>query len=360
MRKNGMTLIELMVAFFILAVLSVPMYFLLKESANKRALVASRDFVKQEANKVLKILESDLSQARKGTFKQASDDVISIKVRKSGSKKEEDVALSYLYVKPDLIRRFEGKQWVICRNVEEFGVAPAIDGVGRLVVSLKVKAGFDGIKEGEEPEYSQEKLIVMHEDSSEELDKYWRDVGDVSKFFATQGSIMAGVKADAKQLVQDFSSEWSAAGADISNMTIGQLQKVKDDLFKGLKDVETSITKLDKDILELDSKAMFDVGCDGKLSDSEKDRANAVKQALANMTEKGDLSWEKVVSAGGGGGFLSSNMKTGAIKEFYNAKAQLFNSGQEIVNQIDDFKKMSSEGGFEFETSEINRGKWGL
>ncbi|MDD3145968.1 MAG: prepilin-type N-terminal cleavage/methylation domain-containing protein, partial [Candidatus Riflebacteria bacterium] len=109
MKKKGMTLIELMVAIFIMSMVSIPLYYLLKDSANKRAQVASRDFVKQEANKVLALLENDLSQARKGTFKQVSDDVIEIKVRKPGKDESKDVPLSYIYVKPDLMRRFEGK-----------------------------------------------------------------------------------------------------------------------------------------------------------------------------------------------------------------------------------------------------------
>lgn len=354
-----MTLIELMVAIFILSLISIPMYYLLKDSANKRALVASRDFIKQEANKVLAILENDLSQARKGSFKQVSDDVISIKVRKPGKKEDEDVPLSYLYVKPDLIRRFEGKQWLVCRNVEEFAVNPAIDGAGRLVVSLKVKAGFDGIREGEEPEYSQEKLIVMREDSSEELDKFWRDVGDVNKFFATQGSLMAGVKADAKKLVQDFTGEFAAAGADISKMTVGEILKVRDELMKGLKDIQSSMAKLDTDILGLSADALFDRNWLGKMSDSKKEKAKRVREALAGMKNKGDLDWKKLVSLGGSGGLFSSGMKTGTLKEMYNAKSELFNSGQQIVKQLEDFKTNTNNIA-NLDLSGIDRKKWGL
>ena len=93
-RRSAFTLIELLVAFFILTLISVPIYYLLKDSANKRDLVLSREYVKQEANKVLKLLENELSQARKGTFKKVSDDVIQIKVRKPGKKEEEAVQIS--------------------------------------------------------------------------------------------------------------------------------------------------------------------------------------------------------------------------------------------------------------------------
>lgn len=358
-KRNGFTLIELMVAIFIMALVSVPMYYLLKDSANKRALVASRDFIKQEANKVLKILENDLSQARKGTFKQVSDDVVAIKVRKPGNKEADDVSLSYLYVKPDLIRRFEGKEWLVCRYVEDFAVNPAIDGAGRLVVSLKVKTGFDGLKEEEEPEYSQEKLIVMREDSSDELDKFWRDVGDVNKFFATQGSLMAGVKDDAKKLVQDFTGTFVAAGGDISAMTVGEILKVRDQLMGGLKDIQSSMGKLDTEILGLSADALFDRNWLGKMSDDKKEKAQRVREALAGMKNKGDLNWKKITSLGGSGGMFSSGMKTGAIKEMYNAKAELFNSGQEVVKQLQDFKK-NTDNIANLDLTGIDLKKWGL
>lgn len=358
MKKRGFTLVEMMVAIFILSLISVPLYYVLKDAGYKGALVACKDQAKQESNKVLKILENDLSQARRESFKQPSDDVFEIKVRKQGD--DEDVSLRYFYAKPDLKRIFDGKQWLVSNNVDEFNISTSPDAPGRLIVSLKTKAFFDGIKEGDAPEVSQEKMIVMREDAAYEKDKHWRDVGDVNKFFASQGSLMGGVKEDAKQLVQDFTSEWSAAGADVGNMTVGQLQRVKDDLFNGLKDVEDSIKGIDTDIIDLDPKAMFDVGSDGKLSKSQKNRAKAVKESLAAMKNKGDLDWNKVVNAGGGSGFWSSKMKTDAIKELYNAKSQLFNSGQEIVKQIDEFKNLSSQNGFDFDTSQISRTKWGL
>lgn len=348
-----MTLIELMVAIFIMSMVSIPLYYLLKDSANKRAQVASRDFVKQEANKVLALLENDLSQARKGSFKQVSDDVIEIKVRKPGKDESKDVPLSYLYVKPDLMRRFEGKQWMVCRNVEAFDVATTPDGPGRLVVSLKVKAGFEGLKEEEEPEYSQEKLIVMREDSSEELDKYWRDVGDVNKFFATQGSIMAGVKADAKKLVQDFTGEFAAAGADITQMTAGKILEVRDQLMRGLNEIKTAMGKLDDDILDLSADAMFKRNWLGNMSDSKKERAKNVREALAAMKNKGDLNWGRIKSLGGSG------FKTGTVKEMFNAKSELFNAGQKMVNELKDFKNKASNV-TNIDISEIDMKTWGL
>lgn len=359
MKKRGTTLIEIMVGVVILSIISVPIYYLLKDASAKRAIVTSRDYIKQEANKVFKLLENDLSQARKGTFKQASDEVVEIKVRKPGSDETQDVQLSYFYSAPDLYRRFDGKSWVVSRNVADFVVSETPE-AGRLVVSLKLKAALDGIPEDQAPEYAQEKLIVMREDSSEELDAFWRDVGDVNKFFATQGSVMAGVKEDAKALTQKFTSEWSAAGADIANMTIGEIKKVKDELFKGLSDVEKQLGNIDKDILDLDPKALFDPGCDGKLSSSEKQRAQQVKDALAAMDTKDKMDWNKIKNIGGTGGIFQSGMDTKAIKEMYNAKFEIFNAGQEVVKQIDDFKKFAEDNGTSVDTSTIDRKKWGL
>jgi hypothetical protein len=44
----------------------------------------------------------------------------------------------------------------------------------------------------------------------------------------------------------------------------------------------------------------------------------------------------------------------------YNAKMELFNAGQEIVNQIDDFATTAGQKGLDVDTSSIDRNKWGL
>jgi Tfp pilus assembly protein PilE len=356
MKKRGITLIEVMVGTFILSLISVPLYYVLKTATHRRAMAACKEFVKQESNKVFKILEQDLSQARRESFKQPSDEVFEIEVRKSEDK---DAALRYVYLAPDLKRQYDGKEWVVSKAVEDFAITTSPDAPGRLVVSLKTKAWFDGVKEEEAPVLAQEKMIVMREDAAFEKDQHWRDVGDVNKFFATQGSIMAGVKEDAKQLVQDFSSEWKDAMKDVENMTLGELKKIKEDLFSGLKDVEESMKGIDKDIVDLDPKALFDPNCLGKLSDSKKKRAKNVKNALAAMDTKDKMDWNKIKEVGGGSSFFSSGMKTDAIKEFYNAKMELFNSGQEIVSQIDSFAELAKDKGLDVDTSSIDRNKWG-
>lgn len=359
MKKNyGTTLIEVMVGIFLLSVISVPLYYLMKDASNKRALVASRDYIKQETNKVLKILENDLSQARKGSFKQVSDDVVEIKVRKPGSKESEDVVLRYVYLKPTLLRRFDGQEWLVSKYVEDFSVSETPE-AGRLVASLKVRAGMDGVQEEDAPELSQEKLIVMREDSSDELDKFWRDVGDVSKFFATQGSIMAGVTADAKQLTQKFTGAYADMLKDINKMTVGEIMKVKDELLSGLGDVKSSLDGLDKDILDLSADALYDRNWFGGMSDSKKEKAKQVREALAGMKTKGQMDWNKIKNIGGKGGLFSSGMKTDAIKKMYDAKAELFNSGQEIVKQLDSFKKETADL-TNLDLSSINRSTWGL
>lgn len=43
----------------------------------------------------------------------------------------------------------------------------------------------------------------------------------------------------------------------------------------------------------------------------------------------------------------------------FNAKAELYNSGQEIVKQLDDFKKQTSEV-TSLDLSSINRGTWAV
>lgn len=52
-------------------------------------------------------------------------------------------------------------------------------------------------------------------------------------------------------------------------------------------------------------------------------------------------------------------MKTDAIKKMFDAKAELFNSGQEIVKQLDSFKKETADL-TNLDLSSINRSTWGL
>ena len=108
--KKGFSLTEVMVAIAISAMIAVPLYYLYCDFLYRSNLATARDHIKKESNKVLNILENDLSQAMANSFTK-NDNEFSIKVHlkdeeKHGMKdlfgkaKLDTPTLKYVYNKP--------------------------------------------------------------------------------------------------------------------------------------------------------------------------------------------------------------------------------------------------------------------
>ncbi len=325
---KGITLVEIMITITLLGMISSVIYYIVSESNRRANLLTARDYTKQETNKILKILENDLTQAFRGSY-QDSGNTYSFKVRKSESK---DETVKYTYNKPKLHRFYDGKCWLVSNIVDNFEISRSIDNVpGKMVVNLVTKSNFVGIKKEDQPEYEQQKIIVMMEDISNEYDPHWREVGDVSKFFTTQGNLLAGLKEDATQLVENFADTWKQALGDIKNMTVGELQNLSKDLKKNLEDVKKNLTDINKEISELDWHALYDEsGLLGRIFGANKrkeKKANKVKEIVSGYKSLSEMNWEQVKSAGKG-------MKEDAIKAMYDAKVQLFEGQSKIQENI--------------------------
>ena len=91
--NKGFTVMEVTITIFIMAMISIPLYFLLSDSSRQVNITAARDYIKQESNKVYKILENDLTQAKLGSFSQSNNE-FSIKIRTRASEKAEDNLLT--------------------------------------------------------------------------------------------------------------------------------------------------------------------------------------------------------------------------------------------------------------------------
>ena len=60
MRTNrAFTVVETVITIAIIALISVPLYFVLSDSSQQANIVAAKDHIKREGNKVFKILEND-------------------------------------------------------------------------------------------------------------------------------------------------------------------------------------------------------------------------------------------------------------------------------------------------------------
>lgn len=333
-KHKGFTLLELMIATAILSLISTAIYFFLSDSQKKANMLVARNLVKQEANKVFTILENDLTQALKGTYKEEySEDIASFSFMVRRDEKH-DAIISYKYVRPKLLRYFDGKPVpkLILNVVDEFEISNAIDNTpGKKVVTLITRSNLLGIRDDEQPTYEQQKIVVMMEDASDEYDPHWREVGDVDKFFKTQGNLIAGLKEDATQLIENFADTWSQAIGDIKKMTVGELQKLSLDLNKNLDDVKKNLENIDKEISDLDWHALYDEsGLIGKIFGANKrkrKKANKVKEIVSGYKSLEEMNWNEVKSAGKG-------MKEDAIKAMYDAKVQLFEGRAKIKENI--------------------------
>ena len=332
--KKGMSLTEVMITIGILAIVAIPLYFVLEDTTSKTNLAMAKDYIKQEANKVLALLENDLTQARKGSYKEENGKY-TIQVREN---EKSDMDLEYTFERP-VLRRSLGsktkKHWIVSKVVDNLEITKALDGTpGKMVINLVMKANLPGIKDSEQPTYEQQKIIVMMEDATEQNDPFWREVGDVSKFFTMRGDLMAGIKEDASQLIQDFSKTWAEALGDITKMSLGELQKVASDLKKNLSDLKKNLNDINRDILDLDWHALYDeagLGTQiitfGQANKKRRKKANRVKEMVAGYKTKAEMNWESVKSAGSG-------MKEEAIKAMYDAKVQLFDGQAELEKNL--------------------------
>jgi hypothetical protein len=354
MKRKGITLVEILVAFFILSLISTTFYYILKTASHKRAVITCREEAKREVGKILKILTNDLQQARLDSFENVDDEIIRIKVRKPDSDK--DVKLEYHYQKPFLRRKFMGKVWMISENLEKFSVEKIPDSPGQLIVEVKSAFAFDGLKQDEAQIHEMSQMIVMREDAARATDPHWRDVGSVSQFFKTQGDLLAGIKSDAKQVVQEVGNEFENMAEDIKEMTIGQIEQAKIKLKSSLKNVENKILDIDTKIADLDPEAIFDMGSSGfsrvwggvsGRTKRLKKKAKKIKKALQDMKKKGEMNWSKIRSIAGG----DKDRLRRTAKELFTAKSDIFNAGSEII------KSMKS---FDMDTSDIDLNKWGL
>ena len=332
--KKGVSLTEIMIVVGILAIVAIPLYFVLADTTNKTNQTMARDFIKQEANKVLALLENDLTQARKGSYKEENGKY-SIQVREND---KSDMDLEYTFERPKLRRSLGSKtkkHWIVSNVVDNLEITKALDGTpGKMVINLVMKSNLPGIKDSEQPTYEQQKIIVMMEDASEQNDPFWREVGDVSKFFTMRGDLMAGIKEDASQMIQDFSKTWADALGDIKKMSLGELQKVASDLKKNLSDLKKNLDDINKDIKDLDWHALYDeaslgeqIVSFGTANKKRRRKANHVKDLVSGYKSKAEMNWNEVKSAGKG-------MKEDAIKAMYDAKVQLFDGQAELEKNL--------------------------
>ena len=384
--SKAFTVMEVMITIFILGMIAVPLYFVLSDSSKQANIITARDYIKQEGNKVFKILENDLTQAKRGTFKQSGDE-ISIRIRTRESEKEtdnlllaktsDDGILKYTFKKPELRRTIidgkNKKEWIVANTVESLVIQEpseieAQTSPGKLVVNLVMKSNLPGFKDEEQPTYEQNKIIVVMEDATTVNDPNWLDVGSVGGIFQTDGNLLADLKEQFAALGQNIVNVFAGALGDIKGMTVDELKNkisslTLSELKSSLADVKISLADL-KDNLEKTNNSINNLGWQAlykqmevktwttgwgpwKKAHSNEDEvkadsarkeqlANGVKTVLSSYKSKSEMNFNAVLNKAGSE--LTDDGKN-ALQGFYEAKESVFdgidqlNKAQELLNE---------------------------
>ena len=376
--NKGFTVVELVITIMIFCMISIPLYFVLSDSSNQANIIAARNHIKQEGNKVFKILENDLTQAKQGSFSQGNNE-FSINVRTRVSEKEDDNLLlakkenhdgelKYILEKPKLYRTLtedgKTKKWLVSKTVdsiviEEPSATEAKNSPGKLVVKLLMKSDLPGIKPSEQPTYEQNKIIVMMEDAASVKDPNWLDVGTVGGVFQTDGNLLADLKEQFIALGQNALNTIIGTLDDISGMTAGQikeklealslddLKQALDDLNAGLKEVKTQMTDIDAQLRDLQGAVLYGVkkpedywyywlskSSAAKAAEKENEardkKAKEVGKLVADYASKGQMNWNAVQSKAGG--MTASGSE--ALHNFFDTKSALFDAEAKVGEAI--------------------------
>lgn len=375
---KGFTVVELVITIMIFCMISIPLYFVLSDSSNQANIIAARNHIKQEGNKVFKILENDLTQAKLGSFSQKNNE-FSIKVRTRVSEKEtdnlllakkenHDGELKYTLEKPKLYRTItedgKTKKWLVSKTVDsividEPSAIEAKNSPGKLAVKLVMKSDLAGIKEKDQPTYEQSKIIVMMEDAASVKDPNWLDVGTIGGVFQTDGNLLADLKEQFIALGNGALSTILGTLDDIVGMTAGQLKEklsalsldeLKDaigDLKNSLKEVGDQMTDVNSQLKELEGGLLYGVATykdywwpltkSGRQKKADKEnerrnqRAKEVGELVAGYKEQGQMSWEAVKSKAGG----MTNDGTESLKNLFDSKKALFESESKVKEALD-------------------------
>ena len=132
------------------------------------------------------------------------------------------------------------------------------------------------------------------------------------------------------------------------------IQKIE--FEKQITKLDIQIGKLNTEILKLNNEALYDrhfFGLFG-LTSAEKRSAQRIRETLAGFENLNDFSWDKIKE------HAQSDMKQEAIKGFFDAKKQLYESGQEIVKQMENVQGYADGEDFGFGEAFSQKSQWGL
>ena len=269
-RRRAFTLVEVMIAIGLTAIVAVPLYYILSDSYKRANITAAKNYIEQEANKVLKFLENDISQAKYGSF-EVKGNTISMKVHIKkdnhgiyGAEKEDFPVLKYTFNKPKLHRYLENKCWLVSNQVESLKIKePPADELkkdpGKRVIELVMKSNMIGIKDSEQPTYEQNKIVSIREYSAKDTTKNWFGVGKSAEYEG-DNNLLSSLKTDMAQLVIVSSEDWEEDLEDIKKKTVAEMENQLSELKDSYKSLDTDLNNMNSEIADLDYRGLYGRG----------------------------------------------------------------------------------------------------
>ncbi|NLI78065.1 MAG: prepilin-type N-terminal cleavage/methylation domain-containing protein [Candidatus Riflebacteria bacterium] len=337
--RAGVTLIEILVALFILTGVSGAIYFLVRDAGYRRGLALSRTQAQADAVKIFKALQEDLTRARAGTYA-----VLDVAAPEFGITLPEGPAtVAYRYEPPRLVRTSTApnqmRELTLSENLERFALTKSLGHPGQILVEIVTCVKMDGMTDAQAQRFTQNQVITMRADASQQFDSHWVDTGQFAAESAAQGSVIAGVAADTQADVENISvsSEFAAASAQ-------QIEEKIQEIVGKLREIAGNLDEINRNIADVPPrKLIYDPGR-GSIEDFQQQviAGQEVKAAYVNMNTRSSLRWDRFPAIAHNRGRRDVS---GEFQSFYNGKARMFDSGKKLIDllQGEPFKKTAGQ-----------------
>jgi prepilin-type N-terminal cleavage/methylation domain-containing protein len=324
-KKQGVTLIEMMVAFVIFCGLSATVYYLMKDAAAKRALAHSRTIARQEAERILTTLQRDLSQAQAGVF-----GTLNTTQPEFGITLPEGIAtVSYLFDPPRFIRRTTAPghqaELVLSDHLNHFSLEKQVN-EGQVLAEVEIKVRLETMLENQAVKFHQTQIITMRADASSRFDAHWVDGGGVALAQTGQSQVLAGIGGD----FSDPGEEILGNMAEVANRTEAELAAKTQEIVGKVRQIIEHLNGIDDSISQMPANRLVynDSNSSAGLPSILMAGAN-LKSTFRTIRNARDLNWGQFQGIAVSHGCTSPS---GEFQQFYNGKERMFNSGKRLLD----------------------------
>ncbi len=341
--RPGFTLVEMMIAFALLTMVSAGIYVVLRGASNENNKTNARAAATNEATRLLKQINIDLANAASGSL-QIKGDGSGFNLQIYQGDKNDRKPVQYVYNKPVLTRNWQGTSHPVSDHLDALDLSLKPGAPGQVIVKVTLAVPIPG--SGEPYKLEQTALCVMREDAYAVRDPHWREVNNIDGVFNTYGDLMSSVKDDTNRIMQDIKKQIDGITQSVKDAAnLGDLSLNPRDIIRQLTDsvqkVKDNLTNLDDQIAGMAEDGVLDIdyswwarNISGK-TDKMKAKARDMRAALSQMKTDGQMNWGVLqAKAGGYGGSIR-----GSFKDMFAAKGDLFKAQKDLESTMADVKQ---------------------